>query len=500
MSAPPPGRLEFEFNFGKSHGEVRRDPDAPLTILVLADFSGRSHRGVCESLTSRQIRGVDCDNFDRILAEIGPSLKLPLAFAPGGLLSLQFESLDQFHPDQLLKRASPLSELVTARRLLQSPTTAGQGTQELERLLGRPAMPQEPSTQAPAAPESVEATMARLLGGAPRPPAPPTAPKAGSGLDVQALIKNLIGSVNTTPSVPAGQSAVTAAAELELSTRLRALLHHAEFQALEAAWRSLNFLVQRLPDEERVKVRVLDVSLDELSADPDGLLRLLRDQAPQLIVGNYTFGATSADVATLRRLAALCAGLGIAFVAGAQAQLVGCDSFARQPDPDDWKHPLPADVIEAWQLLRASPEAKHVALAAPRFLLRQPYGAASDPIETFTFEEIPVPTDHEAFLWGNPAFLCACVLVDACVDAGEEAGFSGSGEIGELPVFRLTEEGERTMKPCAEAWLVDRAIQQITGSGLVALQSHKNRDAIRIVDISSIAQPRSPLAGLGIAG
>ena len=90
MSASSPGRFEFEFDFGKSQSGLRRDPDAPLSILVLADFSGRAQRGVCQPLAARQVIGLDCDNFDRVLAAISPALKLPLAFAPGSQLDLQF--------------------------------------------------------------------------------------------------------------------------------------------------------------------------------------------------------------------------------------------------------------------------------------------------------------------------------------------------------------------------------------------------------------------------
>ncbi|HAV64590.1 MAG TPA: type VI secretion system contractile sheath large subunit, partial [Verrucomicrobiales bacterium] len=57
------------------------------------------------------------------------------------------------------------------------------------------------------------------------------------------------------------------------------------------------------------------------------------------------------------------------FLGGASPQLLGCDSFGRHPDPDDWKQPPPPDVDLAWCELRKLDAAAHVGLAMPRFLL-----------------------------------------------------------------------------------------------------------------------------------
>ncbi len=334
--------------------------------------------------------------------------------------------------------------------------------------------------------------MSRLLGGS-APTTVPTPPMTGKPVDVQALINQIVSKSKSASPAPAGQPALLAATELELASRLRAILHHADFQALESAWRGVDFLVRRLPDEGQLQLAVLDVSLEELSQDAEGLHRLLRDEPPDLLIGNYTFGALPADLKTLGMAARLCASLGSAFLAAAHPQLLGCDSFAQHPDPDDWNFVAPAEVLEVWQALRRSPEAGLLALAAPRFLLRQPYGVNSDPIDAFGFEELLDVTEHEAFLWGNPALLCAYLLADACTGTGGRFGGTGSGDIGELPVFQFTADGERTRKPCAEAWLVDRAVERITSCGVTAVQSFKGRDAVRVSEILSITEPRSAL-------
>ncbi len=438
-------------------------------------------------LGARRVRPVDIDNLGEVFAGFGAALALPEA-------KLKFESLDDFHPDQLAQRVAPLAELLSARRLLQAPATAAQGVKDLERLLGSALVPPEtvPAPGAVAA-ESTEGTLARLLGEAPRMAAP--APRTRANVDISALVKNIVGASGSAPAAPAGLAGLKAAADLELSSRLRAVLHQPEFQRLEAAWRLLDWLVRRCPDEEKVRFLVLDATLEESAADLTGLHRLFRDRPPDLVVGNCTFGATPADLTALGGLARLCASLNATLLAAAHPQLVGCDCFGRHPDPDDWHFAAPAEVREAWQALRAAPEARHVGLVLPRFLLRQPYGAGSDRLDSFDFEEVQEVSQHEWFLWGNSAFLCAHLLAEAFAAAGPEMDSAAGGTVGELPVFRFKEDGESAIKPCAEAWLSERAAAAIIRQGLIPCLSVKGRDCVRMAGLQSIASPPSPLAG-----
>jgi type VI secretion system protein ImpC len=205
------------------------------------------------------------------------------------------------------------------------------------------------------------------------------------------------------------------------------------------------------------------------------------------MVGNYTFGQTADGLRTLGKLAEIAAGLSAPFVATAAPQLAGCDSFGAHPDPDNWKQKLPADVSEIWDSLRRSPHALHVGLAAPRFILRQPYGKAGDPIETFAFEELPGQPAHEAFLWGHPGLLCACTAIDA-IQSGDTGllDFTG-GEFGDLPIHRLIEEGEKAVQPYAEAWLTDRAADRLVKHGVIPIIGAKNQNIIRLNHLCSIA-------------
>jgi len=503
MSDPSGSRLSFDFHYRPGGQPASGQNVQAARFLLVADLSGRANRGVQEPLAGRKLWAVDADNLATAPGRCGAALHLPAAAprspaaANSSTAPLQFESLEDFHPDALLRRVPRLAALWSARRALDSPATAPEAAATVQRLLASalpppdaavapPAAPPAPNAPAGAASESPEETLARLLGKTPSAtPAPPRA-----GFDAQAFIRQVLASSSSVvPATPAAVTGLISAAELELANQLRAVLHDPAFRRLEAAWRSAEFLVRRCPDEERIALFLLDATPEELRADPAGWQRLLREQRWALLVADCTFGATPEDLGWLRTLAATCAELGCGLLAGAHPQLVGCDSFAAHPDPDDWTVAPPPDLRAAWEQLRRAPEARHVGLALPRFLLRQPYGAGSDPIASLAFEEVLQPTQPESYLWGNSAVLCAQLLAEALAATDAESAFAGAGEVGELPVFRFTREGERVTQPCAEAWLSDRAADVILGHGLIPVLSLKGRDAVRVVNLRSIAEP-----------
>lgn len=150
-------------------------------------------------------------------------------------------------------------------------------------------------------------------------------------------------------------------------------------------------------------------------------------------------------------------------------------------------------LVDASKEELAAAQAAFLGLAPPRFLLRQPYGKGSDPIEAFPFEEVPGPEAHEAYLWGNPAVLIAQLRIERFKDDGCALSPTTGGDVGGLPVHHYKAGGESHVKPCAEAWLVERAATAIQRAGLIPVLSVKNRDAVRVVRLHSIAGEEQPL-------
>ena len=114
---------------------------------------------------------------------------------------------------------------------------------------------------------------------------------------------------------------------------MNAILHQPAFQALESAWRGLDWLLQEAAKSKSVEVRIIDVSAEELAADlgasdrleETGLYQILVDQPASrgeldpwsVVVGLYLFEPTAADAMTLGRVGRIARQASAPFLAGA---------------------------------------------------------------------------------------------------------------------------------------------------------------------------------------
>src|SRR6201991_5104244 len=58
--------------------------------------------------------------------------------------------------------------------------------------------------------------------------------------------------------------AIVAELDKKLSDRVNLILHHQDFQQLEAAWRGLHYLVNNTETDEQLKIRFMNISKNEL--------------------------------------------------------------------------------------------------------------------------------------------------------------------------------------------------------------------------------------------
>ncbi|MEO6741789.1 MAG: type VI secretion system contractile sheath large subunit, partial [Chthoniobacteraceae bacterium] len=480
-----PGNISFDISFKKAASHEPVDEDAPLRITVLGGFSG--------SAASSRAAYVDVDNFDAVCAGFQAALRVADG---GGEIELRFQHLDDFHPDRLLQKVPSLAKLVELRSRVADPSTADAAAAELRDFLGGSlAASSAESSPAPAAAQAESASdlIARLLG---KPAS--GSPTAAAAANPKSIVEQLIAKSVAPASVPAAspaQVSLLSTLDADLSKRLRAVMHHPDFQALESAWRGLDFLVRNAGDN--VKLHALAISCDELASEfatpgnplATALGRTLEQLAPAVVLSAFCFGEK--DTALLGQIAKLAAACGTAFIAGGDSDLAGCTSFAKKPNPIDWT-PSPC---AAFAELRRAPDADHLGLALPRFLLRQPYAPGSDAIETFPFNELPAENDHECKLWGSAAFLCGQLLLDSFSNEGWEMELGGTGgEIGGLPVHTFKQDGGKEVTPCAEAWLTEKAADTILSRGLMPVLSVRGRDSVLLVSLRSISEPARALA------
>ncbi|MGA3074826.1 MAG: type VI secretion system contractile sheath large subunit [Bryobacteraceae bacterium] len=422
---------------------VEPRPDTPFRILLLGDFSGRRNRGEPPPERLRPYL-IDRDTVDEVLFRMRPALEFG---EPGRGLVLRLHELEDFHPDRIYRQEA-FEKFRAARHLL--------------------------ATEAPVAAVP-----------APAPPRPPDMP----GLTGGSLLDSVLETTEGQPRVDPRVAAKAVEVEEEAGKVMRALLHHRDFQALEAAWRAVDWLVRGLETGPQLKIYALDISKADLAGSVRELRRILVDEAAAipgaepwtLVAANFTFARTASDIRLLTGLAGIMRAAGAVFLAEA--------------DPGESESP---DAERLWQALRDSAHASSIGLALPRFLLRLPYGEKTSTIESFGFEEMPGTPDHHHYLWGNPAFACAYLLGRAFGSDGWDMRPGTHAVIAGLPLHAYESEGEQQLKPCAEVLLSEADADWILEQGFMPLVSIKNQDAARLLRFQSIAQPLAPLSGAWI--
>jgi len=504
-------KMEFELSTLTSFAPAKTRDKTPFRIAILADFSGRDNRGLSEvslSLASIRLIPVDVDNFEELLTRLGTEIHIPIGGEDGPRIAVRFCELDDFHPDRIFDRLEVFQKLRAARKRLQDPATFAEAASEVRSWVageadsGESGAAEVQSSQAESQ-ESDSDTIERLLGQRPK-------ASAKQFVDLETLIREAV-KPYIVPAPHPQQAELVAQVDQAISGQMRALLHHPDFKGLEAAWRALHFIVNQVETDENLKLYLGDISKAELAADlasadrlqSTGTYRFLVEQSVgmqgaepwALLVGCYTFDKTEEDVNLLRRLAKVAQAAGAPFLAGAGSHFAGCESIALTPDPDNWRWQSDPVAAQLWQELRNSPEAASIGLVLPRLLLRLPYGKDTEPIDRFDFEELSSGVNHEQYLWGNSAIVCACLLAAAF----RTSGWSLTGELQQeltgLPMHVYNSNGETNVTPCAEAFLTERAMEILIGKGLVPLLSIKGRDAVRVARFQSIAEPSAPLAG-----
>jgi type VI secretion system protein ImpC len=502
-----PGRFEGEFRFGPdSRRSDRGRGDSPtLRIVILADLAGQAGRVATlrPPIAQRALIAVDVDNFGEVLARIAPRLEIH----PGGPdspgLPIAFRSLEDFHPDSLYRGLQPFSALRDIRQRLLDASTFAAAAAEWSHLAGMTveALPAAP-VASPAPTEDNQATVQRLLGHGPADISrvPPAVARAEAGLD--RLLREVV-APHVVPSADRRLPDLLRSVDDTAAALLRAILHHPDVQALEAAWRSVHGLVTEIDTDTGVELRLLDVTRAELEADAGVAAverRLTSGEGAEdaesiwpLVVSAFSFGPAGEDLTLLDRLGAMAGRVGGPVLAAAGPTLLGCRSFAETPDPRDWR--APGDAAPRWPELRKSPAAPWIGLVTPRILLRLPYGKRTDPVEAFDFDELPSGLDHEAYLWGNPAFACARLIAASFVEHGVAMQPGDHLELGDLPAAVYEDEEGAKMKPCAEIALNEAAAQRILDAGIMPLLGSSRRNAVRLMRMQSVAQPPRPLSG-----
>lgn len=306
--------------------------------------------------------------------------------------------------------------------------------------------------------------------------------------------------------------ALIAGIDATLDMQINAILHAPAFQELEATWRGLYMLVRQTDRDAGAKVKLLNISKRDLNRT----LRKFRgnawDQSPifrriyeeefgqfggepyGLLIGDYAFDQRPEDVALLSDIAKIAAAAHVPFIAAASPYLLQMESWAEVANPRDLTRIFLTPEYIAWRALREQEDARYVGLCMPRFLARLPYGTATDPLDSFAFEEKTDGPDTSRLLWGNPAYAFGANVVNAFVTYGwcvRIRGIDRGGIVEDLPVLHhSTADGNVDRRTVTEICLSERRDAEISSCGLIPLVHRKNSDMAAFISAQSLQKPQ----------
>ncbi|MCC5810507.1 MAG: type VI secretion system contractile sheath large subunit [Ectothiorhodospiraceae bacterium] len=306
-------------------------------------------------------------------------------------------------------------------------------------------------------------------------------------------------------------NAIIAEIDEKLTDQINEILHNEKFQSLEGAWRGLHHLVNNTETDEMLKIRFMPLSKKELHKTLRKYKGTAWDQSPifkriyeeeygqlggepiSCIVGDYHFDHGPQDVELLSGMAQIAAAAHAPFIAGAAPGLLQMDSWQELTNPRDLAKIFSTPEYAGWRSLRESEDSKYLALAMPRFLSRLPYGAATEPVEEFNFEEDTSGSDSTKYTWANSAYAMAVNINRSFKQYGwctRIRGVESGGAVEGLPVHTFpSDDGGVDMKCPTEIAISDRREAELAKSGLMPLIHRKNTDIAAFIGAQTVHKP-----------
>ena len=289
-----------------------------------------------------------------------------------------------------------------------------------------------------------------------------------------------------------------AAIDASIEEQVNAILHHPGFQALEASWLGVKMLVEASGKDKKVLIRMLNISLRELNKDMATAIEFDQSQLYRkvyseefdlpggqpygLLIGNYAFShKASAEVpdpmGCLEGVSKVASAAFVPFVASISPHFFGVDSYAELTPSLNMIDLLKSKEYERWNLLQQKEESRYLGLVLPRILMRRSYQVHQARGLYRCFKE--QMHTHQDYLWGNPAFAFACVVIQSFSQTGWFANIKGlhpeskqGGMVNLVRTYDATDPLEIISKISTEYKITDTQEKIFNELGLMVLKDN----------------------------
>jgi len=300
-----------------------------------------------------------------------------------------------------------------------------------------------------------------------------------------------------------------AAIDSRVGEQLDEILHHPDFQRLEASWRSLYQFVANSDTGQYLKIQVLSVSRDELRKDLVNAKKIdetelfkriynrglgkLRGQPLGMLVGDFEFGPSKNDIDLLDRLGQLAFRAQAPFVAAASPQMFESEKFDLLEHQVNLHNVMEKPTNAMWRGLREKEHSKFLGLVMPHVLVRAPHEVVGP--QGLEYREQVAGDDNSKYLWGNAAYSFAGRVTDAFAKHGwcvAMRGVHGGGKVEDLPVHHYVTGGDRPDRAEQKVqWPVDLGIihrqeDELSNLGFIPLVHLDNSSQAAFISAASV--------------
>jgi type VI secretion system protein ImpC len=483
-----------EFSTGAETPEVsgRR----PYSLVFVSDLGAGQQ---LERLTA-----VDKDEFAAVLSRAKPALALaikdPFDAGPDWEFQLTFDSLKAFEPAGLLAQIPGARWRLGVREKIVARRQGKIGSAELDKALDTAA--------------GADASLAWLkrkdiaLQSDAGPGATPEAPGGGSILDaveepdesarVSAEVEKLARAAGDAEARISGAEATRldkwlARLDQELDQIGDAVLRQPDVRGLETAWRSLKFMIDRIEFRDTgVRLSVLHAPRDKaVSRFIEHVVNPAFDgeiPTPGLVIFDYAFANTPADLELLDELAQHAASLPVPVVFPIDAAFFNIKGWRLLKNLPNLSGLIDGWQFAKWRSLRDQSYARSLVPVLGRFILRPPHSAKPGGPQYAHNETISKIND---LLWAHGHLAMGICAARAYARHGWPTRMFGAeaGKLEDLPVVENPNDPQNPWGP-GDLFLPDRRIDELPEIGMNFLQAVKNNDYCILLGGLSAARPK----------
>ena len=489
--------------------DAREMSSLPFRILLVSDLT--PHAYPADWSAGAYVHRVDKNGFAAFIAEQAPTLTLEV---PNTLsdtpktwtVELQFDELKAFRPEHVARQVGPVAQLVEARDLVQA---VGAGELDLDAfrqrldalgiemdwagdlyqtLTGSEKSDEPESPASSGSDDSLDRLMGMVdMGDDASDAEPSSEPQPSTNGDVGSsdLMQALMDAVSGDEVGSAADASAVEQIEQQLGAaigqQVAPIIAHEDFRQLEAAWRGLKFLVDRLNFRENIELAVLPAGRDDLheAMHYQAIVPEHSDDhdAPSfsVIAVDQAFGRDHLDIEQLADLAGTGQSLQAPVLASVHAGFFGVEKISGLARLPALRPHLQGDAYVEWKALREEEASEFLGLALPAFMLRYPYGE-NRPVEGFELVE-------EESLMGGGALAVALAAAHSFADTGWPT------HLDEYPIEDLPTQAVRGGQSPLAALLPGSKQSELARAGFIVLGAKPNHDAIRIVHAPTVRRP-----------